>query len=523
MKINTLYAFLILLFFITCSKKEPLSVVQSIDSDFQVKEITQQHIENLFELCQKWGYLKYHHPEIAKGNYNWDYELFRILPEITAKDFDKKMEKWGKSYGKIRKESIKDHYYIDFAQGVGNPVFKNESIYPQMDWSDDGFRLLALFRYWNMIEYFFPNKHLIDKDWDDVLKEYIPKIIEADDELSYKLILLQLIGEIQDSHANIWQQDSMLNNFFGTNIVPITVDFVEDKLVVTKLYDRHPVASSIKKGFEITAINNRPIDEIITNIAVYYPASNTSAQKRDIAKSILRSNEDSIQISFRYKDKSFTENLSTIGYYDFVWWEDNTPFHKELQKGEIGYIYPGSLKQGEIHEIMERFMNKKGIIVDLRCYPSDFIVFSIGQYLMPKPTEFVKFSMTTIENPGQFTFTEPLTVGNDNSDYYKGKVAILINETTQSQAEYTTMALRVAPKAKVFGSQTAGTDGNVSEIYLPGNIRTMISGIGVYYPDGTETQRIGIIPDVEVKPTIQGIIEGKDEVLEKAIQYLMED
>ena len=57
---------------------------------------------------------------------------------------------------------------------------------------------------------------------------------------------------------------------------------------------------------------------------------------------------------------------------------------------------------------------------------------------------------------------------------------------------------------KVFGSTTAGADGNVSTIILPGKIRTMISGIGVYYPDGTETQRVGIVPDVEVKPTIKG-------------------
>ena len=48
----------------------------------------------------------------------------------------------------------------------------------------------------------------------------------------------------------------------------------------------------------------------------------------------------------------------------------------------------------------------------------------------------------------------------------------------------------------------------------------MISGIGVYYPDGTETQRVGIVPDVEVKPTIKGLTEGKDEVLEKALEWI---
>ncbi len=84
------------------------------------------------------------------------------------------------------------------------------------------------------------------------------------------------------------------------------------------------------------------------------------------------------------------------------------------------------------------------------------------------------------------------------------------------------MALRVAPKTKVIGSTTAAADGNVSEIILPGRIRTMISGIGVYYPDGTETQRIGIIPDVELHPTIRGIRAGKDELLEKAQDWIKE-
>ena len=78
------------------------------------------------------------------------------------------------------------------------------------------------------------------------------------------------------------------------------------------------------------------------------------------------------------------------------------------------------------------------------------------------------------------------------------------------------MAFRRAPGATVIGSTTAGADGNVSEFPLPGLIRTMISGIGIYFPDGKETQRTGIVPDIEVKPTIKGILEGRDELLEKA-------
>ena len=100
------------------------------------------------------------------------------------------------------------------------------------------------------------------------------------------------------------------------------------------------------------------------------------------------------------------------------------------------------------------------------------------------------------------------------------KVVILINEQTQSQAEFTTMALQTAPDAKIIGSQTAGADGNVVSIIFPGNYGTWMTGLGVFYPDGRETQRMGIVPDIEVKPTIEGIKQGKDEVLERAIEYL---
>ena len=82
------------------------------------------------------------------------------------------------------------------------------------------------------------------------------------------------------------------------------------------------------------------------------------------------------------------------------------------------------------------------------------------------------------------------------------------------------MAFRTAPKAIVIGSTTAGADGNISLFYLPGGIKTAISGTGIYYPDGTETQRIGIVPDIEVKPTVLGVKNKKDELLEKASELI---
>jgi len=203
----------------------------------------------------------------------------------------------------------------------------------------------------------------------------------------------------------------------------------------------------------------------------------------------------------------------------------------KLINTNISYLYLGSLKVEYLPDLWKEIEKTKGLVIDLRCYPYDFVMGYISNNLMNSNTLFVKASLASIIQPGTFIHTQPLKINAytqfvkgciNNKQYYEGKVAILINEITQSHAEFSAMAYRNAPEAKVFGSSTAGSDGNVSEIYLPGSIKTYISGIGVYYPDGRETQRIGIIPDIEVKPTIKGIKEGRDEVLERAIEWIKE-
>ena len=37
-----------------------------------------------------------------------------------------------------------------------------------------------------------------------------------------------------------------------------------------------------------------------------------------------------------------------------------------------------------------------------------------------------------------------------------------------------------------------------------------------------QTQRIGLTPDIEVYPTVEGIKEGRDELMEAAVEYIQE-
>ncbi|NJK97445.1 MAG: hypothetical protein HC905_23300 [Bacteroidales bacterium] len=123
--------------------------------------------------------------------------------------------------------------------------------------------------------------------------------------------------------------------------------------------------------------------------------------------------------------------------------------------------------------------------------------------------------------PGHVKYISPLKAGLVyNPNYYQGKIIILLNSESMSRSEFTAMAMMQAENVTIIGSQTAGADGDVSVLPLPGAIFTYFSGLGVYHPDGSETQRIGLVPDIKIKPTLQGLINGEDEYLERALEYI---
>ena len=72
--------------------------------------------------------------------------------------------------------------------------------------------------------------------------------------------------------------------------------------------------------------------------------------------------------------------------------------------------------------------------------------------------------------------------------------------------------------ATIVGEPSAGTNGNVNPIDICGLYTVRWTGMYVVKHDGSQHHGIGILPNVAVQKTIQGVREGRDEFLEKAIE-----
>lgn len=532
-----------------------------------LSELSSVQVRNLATTGKVWGFLKYHHPLITTGERHWDYELVRVLPDIlSAPDqvtANATLAKWVGSLGpvkpcacvKLEENDIHLHprlawladtrllgpelsailqsiyanrpvstkqFYVSKVQYIGNPSFDHELNYKDIKLPDAGFQILALYRFWNIIEYWFPYRDVVPEDWDKVLLDSLPKVALAKNADAYKLAMMQVIARVHDTHANLWGSLEVRPPT-GACQLPVNVRFIEDRPVISGHAGPVGENSGIKRGDIITELDGVSVAKLIDRWKPYYAASNEPTRLRDIALQMTRGECGKTTVGIRRNNAAMAisaERVSAKDLTSIAFTHDLPGETFRLLSKDVAYLKLSMVKLDQAAKYIESAAGTKGLIVDIRNYPAEFVVFALGSLFVDRKTDFVRFTQGDLSNPGAFRWGAPLSL-EPQQPHYAGKVVILVDEVSQSQAEYTTMAFRSSPRATVIGSTTAGADGNVSPIPLPGGIRSLISGIGVFYPDKKPTQRIGIIPDREVKPTIAGIRAGRDEVMEAAIREIV--
>lgn len=398
--------------------------------------------------------------------------------------------------------------------------------YREMRYPTLEYRLLAAFRIWSTIHYFFPYKHLIGGGWDAVLREFIPRLEAAPDSLYYALTVAEMVTRIHDTHGFV--DSDVLWNYLGRAEPPVRVRMIEGLPVITRVGSdslRH--GPRLEVGDVIVEVDSEEAGPRLVRYSRYIAASTAQSRDLEAAGLFLRGPEGSLaRLKARGRDGRVKIVTLTRRLPEGFFWEgERSGEVLRMLPGNVGYADLDRLTVAMVDSMFDLFRNTRAIVFDMRGYP-----LGTAWFIAPRLTD--RNSVVAAK------FRRPLVMSPDSSEWsmqgfdqllpptsgwrYTGKTVMLIDERTLSQAEHTGLFLEAANGTAFIGSTTGGANGDVTNFYVPGGILVQFSGHDVRHADGRQLQRLGLQPDVEARPTIAGLRAGRDEVLEKALQYLDE-
>lgn len=525
---------------------------------------------NLETLCRVWGYAKYYHPVFCDTlcRVDVDSALFALLPQVVHADRvtrNRHLLDWVRSLGDYTPNRVEceqtlapydlvetadlgwtadtvllggelskllqdlryaerdENYYLRMGTMENGPGYhylslRNEKSYPTPQ-MDSGLNLLTLFRLWNVIEYYAPNRSLTLHPWDEVLSTYIPLMGVETDGRCFARLYMRLIRELNDGHAV-----APVEMLFGQRMLPVWPLQAEGRLFVGYSGD-----SALKRGDEVVAIDGEPISERLELLREYASRSNEASLRQALRFYGLCTRRDTAEVVRRRAGACDTLRVATVPYgsvspiYDPAQLAQ-PPFR--LLTDSVGYIYAGTFSREHLAQVVQTLPRTRALIIDLRTYPlkvDGALIALIGQSLRTESVVVRQALYQTLALPGlfyrqeQWLFEDFGEVAARCTQPYKGRVILLVDEITQSNPEFQAMALQSCPQTLTIGSPTSGADGDIVWIPLPGQL-TSFSGVGTLYPDGTQTQTVGVRLDIEVLPTAEGLQAGRDEVLERALE-----
>lgn len=375
-------------------------------------------------------------------------------------------------------------------------------------------RLLGLFKVWIVMSYLDPHLGNAAIDWDAALGEWISRVEAAHSMADYYDVIQRLTATLNDSHI------SYLHPLLWTRrMLPLQIQHVEGKPIVVGRLPGPGEPPPVRIGDEILAIDGTNVTEMFARYAPLISASTRGARERDMVKwlNLAAEKQDAVDVVLQNDDGSRTVRLKSIPR------TAAPPTPVKLLEQQFGYISVGSMNAGQFESALSQFAGAKGLILDVRTYPA----FDAASIIIPRiidtrvRTNF--FAIPIASTPDRRTKTmrevqgwyEPAA-----AHRYTGALVALFDERTQSNAEHLLINLKGTGRVTFVGSTSAGANGDVTALYLPGGGSFAFTGGVIRFADGSKFQNVGVTPDVEIRPTIRGIRQGRDEVLEKGIEVL---
>ena len=550
-------------------------VFSSLITFSQTKVPESQKIERLIQI---WGLLKYHHPEISKGKLNWNQEFITLYDKIekieTNEQLNQELLSWitgfeSESTKKLYKKKVydqqklftKNYDYSWIETSNFNPIlisklhqirensnygdfyasidklnnfinFKNDKGFDSFNYRIKSHRILFLASFWNVMKYWNVNIYLTDEPWSEVLKNLQLDFINADTEEKFEFAKMKLFSKLNDSHSDYFN-DYIFKNVYN-RFASFGGKLINDSLLVTTLHSKSLAAKdNIKLKDVIYEIENKSVKDYFYEKFKDFGSTSNLNNARNIYSYywLLSSNKDSMHVKFISADKKIESKY--VKLYEYETYKPEEKENISIPKQEtfyelntdIGFINLGKISKKELKTAFYSFANKKGIIIDLRNYPTKVNEDDIAKYLYPKKKIFVKILAPSKPSLGNYDMQAPLkflknpfAAGSKNRKYFKGKIVLMVNRSTGSRAEYFAMLIQQSPNCTAIGEQTFGAIMNRIEITLSDKTTIDFTGMGAFYPNDIGVQRNGIKIDYEVKESAKNY--NPNQYIEEAIKII---
>lgn len=379
--------------------------------------------------------------------------------------------------------------------------------------NDRATRLADVIILWNVFQHFFPYFDVINTNWETVFVTALTEAASAYNDQEFELVLKRMLAHLNDGHAAV----SNYEIWGDLRYAPLGIYVDHDTVVITH------VPRELKKIFQVGNIIEKINNE---DISKYYGRrrkmiSAATPQYKDFMLSLSTLGiyrDDTVKLT-TYSKAGIPHSVTIATTSEYPTF---TPVHPEnlaeVQPGTY-YVNLDKMTKNEFEAQYDKLENAKAIIFDLRGYPRG-VGFDPIAHLIDKPVSSAHWNIPITRYPDR-EFVEWDTSSwsiEPNLPRFTNNIVHLIDGRAISAAETYMGIIEYYKIGEIVGTPTAGTNGNVNLLTLPGGYHVSWTGMKVLKHDGSQHHGVGIQPTIYCKPTIQGIREGRDEVLEKGIE-----
>ncbi|MCH8619142.1 S41 family peptidase [Undibacterium sp. TS12] len=399
------------------------------------------------------------------------------------------------------------------------PDLPLQDIEPDFSGNDRITRLGNAMQAWNALRHFYPYNDIIEIAWDKELDKLLQSASSDQDEKAFTHTLMRFVSVLRDSHARITgprEQD--------THVPRVKIKMVNGVPIVANF--RFPGAPDAEQlipfGSEIIALNDQAVGQRLAVILEENAAATATSQAGIFGVELLLGPKNS-RLSVRYKDMEGREHdKMLVRDADVTTLNESSSLKKvqHLDKG-IWYVNVDEASETDIDQLLAKSGGTnvvRGIIFDVRDYVN--VSSSFLKYFSKAPLIWPLFNIPVVSKPDQVdmlwkAYRAQIQPG---QPHRTAKLVFLISEKTVSAAETLMSMVEYHKLGAIVGTETAGSNGNISVLPLPGGYKVFWTGMQALKQDGSRFHGIGIIPTVRIGDSFADVISGRDVVLEKALQ-----